>query len=122
MNNILKNIINYIKQSNIYSIIIFIIILLILYYIIILLINDINKIDEINKLDEINKMDETNKMDEPLYITSLDKENNKSEKLYDNINIRSTNRLYTKKDKHRDVILDLYSDMYEDINYYNISS
>lgn len=132
MNNNFINIIYYLKKNNMYNIVILIISIFIVSCFIKLFLKKTN-----NKKDETNnetETDETNNEPQPLYLPPLDNEidnetinetnneiNNESDTFYDNINIRTNNNLYTKKDKHNDVLLDLYNDMYEDISYYNLS-
>ena len=125
MNNILNKIINSINyEENMYDVIILCIIIFVLYYIIKILFPINNTNTELNtekKQYVLTSEDEVSSDYEPLSLPDLDETATESSLFYDNINIRTNNKLHTQTDKKNDVLLDLYNDMYEDISYYNLS-
>ena len=125
MNNILNKIKNSIKKAeNMYNIIILCVIIFILYYIIKILFpinNNNTKQHTENNHHILPSEDEVSSACETLSAPNLDETTTESSSFYDNINIRTNNKLYTQNDKKNDVLLDLYNDMYEDISYYNLS-
>ena len=119
----MNNIIVYVKNhKNIYSIIILCIIILLLFFIINK--NFHNNNNNNNNNNNINTPQELSTNYESLTLPDLEDTNtntNNNNSFYDNINIKTNNTLYTKNDKKNDVLLDLYNNIYDDINYYNIS-
>jgi hypothetical protein len=124
MNNILNKIINFIKnKENMYNIIILCIIFLLCYIIKTLfpINNNYTKHNTENNQHILTSEDEVSSAYETLSLPDLDETNTESSSFYDNINIRTNNKLYTQNDKKNDVLLDLYNDIYEDVSYYNLS-